>query len=48
MSAGTTPGANPAAIKVHVFVSNPLFPNVTSTAPVLNVVEGSAICFRPL
>ena len=39
-SFGTTPGANPATIKVHVFVSNPLFPNGTSTAPVLNVVDG--------
>src|SRR5678815_1241229 len=28
---GGTPGANPATIKVHVFVSNPLFPNGTST-----------------
>jgi len=36
----TIPGANPATIKVHVFVSNPLFPNGTSTAPVLNVVDG--------
>ena len=26
---GTTPVANPADIKVHVFVSNPLFPNAT-------------------
>ncbi len=39
-SFGTTPGANPGTIKVHVFVSNPLFPNGTSTAPVLNVVDG--------
>ena len=32
--------ANPATIKVHVFVSNPLFPNGSSTAAVLNVVDG--------
>src|SRR6185312_10144577 len=44
---GTTPGANPADIKVHVFVSNPLFPNVTSTAPVLNVVDGQRDLLSP-
>ena len=30
---GRTPEANPADIKVHVFVSNPLFPNVTTHGP---------------
>ncbi len=44
---GQTPGANPATIKVHVFVSNPLFPNVTSTAPVLNVVDGQRDLLSP-
>jgi hypothetical protein len=44
---GTTPGANPATIKVHVFVSNPLFPNVTTTAPVLNVVDGQRDLLSP-
>ncbi len=44
---GTTPGANPATIKVHVFVSNPLFPNGTSTAPVLNVVDGQRDLLSP-
>jgi hypothetical protein len=45
----TTPGtvANPATIKVHVFVSNPLFPNGTSTAPVLNVVDGQLDLLSP-
>ena len=44
---GGTPGANPATIKVHVFVSNPLFPNGTSTAPVLNVVDGQSDLLSP-
>lgn len=45
----TTPGTvtNPATIKVHVFVSNPLFPNGTSTAPVLNVVDGQLDLLSP-
>jgi hypothetical protein len=45
----TTPGtvANPATIKVHVFVSNPLFPNGASTAPVLNVVDGQLDLLSP-
>src|SRR5205085_6077686 len=30
---------NPTAIKLRAFVSNPLFPNGTSTAAVLNVVD---------
>ena len=30
---------NPSAVKLRVFVSNPLFPNGTSTAAVLNVVD---------
>ncbi len=41
------PLANPATIKVHVFVSNPLFPNGTSTAPVLNVVDGQLDLISP-
>ncbi len=44
---GTTPGANPKTIKVHVFVSNPLFPNATTTAPVLNVVDGQRDLLSP-
>src|SRR2546427_712881 len=32
-----TPKTN--AIKVRAFISNPLFPNGTSTSPVLNVVD---------
>ena len=44
---GSTPGANPATIKVHVFVSNPLFPNGSSTAPVLNVVDGQRDLLSP-
>ena len=39
--------ANPATIKVHVFVSNPLFPNGTITAPVLNVVDGQRDLLSP-
>ena len=39
--------ANPATIKVHVFVSNPLFPNGTSTAAVLNVVDGQLDLLAP-
>src|SRR6185437_9642864 len=44
---GGTPGANPATIKVHVFVSNPLFPNGTSTTAVLNVVDGQRDLLSP-
>jgi hypothetical protein len=32
---------------VHVFVSNPLFPNATTTAPVLNVVDGQRDLLSP-
>ena len=42
-----TPGlpteANPATIRVHVFVSNPLFSTGSSAVPVLNVVDGQLI-----
>jgi hypothetical protein len=38
---------NPATIKVHVFVSNPLFPNGSSTAAVLNVVDGQLDLLSP-
>jgi len=45
----TTPGTvtNPATIKAHVFVSNPLFPNGNSTAPVLNVVDAQLDLLSP-
>jgi hypothetical protein len=46
-----TPGlpieANPATIRVHVFVSNPLFSFSTSTSPVLNVVDGQRDLLSP-
>jgi hypothetical protein len=44
---GTQPVANPATIKVHVFVSNPLFSTGSSTAPVLNVVDGQLDLISP-
>jgi hypothetical protein len=44
---GTNTQINPATIKVHVFVSNPLFPNGTSTAAVLNVVDGQRDLLSP-
>jgi hypothetical protein len=47
----STPGlptqANPATIRVHVFVSNPLFAFSTTTAPVLNVVDGQRDLLSP-
>jgi hypothetical protein len=43
----TIPQANPATIKVHIFVSNPLFPNGSSTAAVLNVVDGQLDLLSP-
>jgi hypothetical protein len=47
-STGIAPNqANPATIKVHVFISNPLFPNGTSTAAVLNVVDGQTDLLSP-
>jgi hypothetical protein len=46
-----TPGlpaqANPTAIRVHVFVSNPLFSNGVSSVPVLNVVDGQRDLISP-
>lgn len=46
-----TPGlpteANPATIRVHVFVSNPLFTLSTATSPVLNVVDGQRDLLSP-
>lgn len=46
-----TPGlpteADPATIRVHVFVSNPLFSLSTSTTPVLNVVDGQRDLLSP-
>jgi hypothetical protein len=44
---GTNTQINPATIKVHVFVSNPLFPNGTSTTAVLNVVDGQRDLLSP-
>jgi hypothetical protein len=44
---GSTTVANPATIKVHVFVSNPLFPSSVSTEPVLNVVDGQLDLISP-
>jgi hypothetical protein len=41
------PLANPAKIKLHVFVSNPLYPNSSSTTPVLNVVDGQVDLISP-
>jgi hypothetical protein len=46
-----TPGlpteANPATIRVHVFVSNPLFSTGSSAVPVLNVVDGQLDLISP-
>ena len=44
---GTNTQIDPATIKVHVFVSNPLFPNGSSTAAVLNVVDGQRDLLSP-
>ena len=46
---GLPPEANPATIKVHVFVSNPLFSNGASASgvPVLNVVDGQLDLISP-
>ena len=44
---GLPPEANPAKIKVHVFVSNPLFSSGTSSVPVLNVVDGQSDLISP-
>jgi hypothetical protein len=38
-SSGSSTQQNPNAVKLRAFVSNPLFPNGTSTAAVLNVVD---------
>ena len=38
-STSSTAQQNPSGIKLRAFVSNPLFPNGTSTAAVLNVVD---------
>ena len=46
-STNSTTQANPATIKAHVFVSNPLFPNGSSTAAVLNVVDGQTDLLSP-
>lgn len=44
---GSTTVANPATIRVHVFVSNPLFPSGTATSGVLNVVDGQLDLISP-
>ncbi len=44
---GLPPEANPAKIKVHVFVSNPLFSSGNSSGPVLNVVDGQSDLISP-
>jgi len=44
---GTLPEANPATIRVHVFVSNPLFAAGSSAVPVLNVVDGQLDLISP-
>lgn len=44
---GLPPEANPAKIKVHVFVSNPLFSAGTGSVPVLNVVDGQSDLISP-
>jgi hypothetical protein len=44
---GLPPEANPATIKVHVFVSNPLFSTGSSSVPVLNVVDGQLDLISP-
>ncbi len=44
---GSGPVANPATIRVHVFVSNPLFASGSSTVPVLNVVDGQLDLLSP-
>ena len=41
------PLADPTKIKLHVFVSNPLYPNSSSTTPVLNVVDGQLDLISP-
>ncbi len=41
------PLADPAKIKLHVFVSNPLYPNSSSTTPVVNVVDGQLDLISP-
>jgi hypothetical protein len=44
---GLPPEANPATIKVHVYVSNPLFASGASAVPVLNVVDGQLDLISP-
>jgi hypothetical protein len=44
---GSNTIANPATIRVPVFVSNPLFPNGASNAPVVNVVDGQTDLISP-
>jgi hypothetical protein len=44
---GSNTVANPATIRVPVFVSNPLSPTGTSNLPVLNVVDGETDLISP-
>ena len=44
---GLPPQADPAKIRVHVFVSNPLFSAGAGSAPVLNVVDGQKDLISP-
>jgi hypothetical protein len=44
---GLPPEANPATIRVHVFVSNPLFSSGSSSVPVLNIVDGQLDLISP-
>jgi hypothetical protein len=44
---GLPPQANPATIRVHVFVSNPLFSSGAATTAVLNVVDGQLDLISP-
>jgi hypothetical protein len=44
---GQSPEANPATIRVHVYVSNPLFSNGASAVAVLNVVDGQLDLISP-
>ena len=44
---GGPPVATPGKIKTHVFISNPLYPNSSSTTPVLNVVDGQLDLISP-
>ncbi len=44
---GQAPEANPATVRVPVYVSNPLFSSGSSTTPVLNMVDGQLDLISP-